>query len=169
MSKPTVRLQDTTPVPAGSTALLDPPGLEKSVIDKSVIDKSALEKSELVRNEQHQHVDASLQAPSVRSASPLRKRRPLANPGLVNRHYIAEHDEQSANRQAELFYLQKQIQQQTPMVFVLEDGNRIQGVIEWYDRQCIKVRGKSKVLLYKSAIKYMHKVGEVGSASNKIS
>lgn len=65
-------------------------------------------------------------------------------------------------RQAELFYLQKQIQSQTPMVIVLEDGERIEGQIEWYDRNSLKVRGRSKTLVYKSAIKYMYKLGDVG-------
>jgi sRNA-binding regulator protein Hfq len=68
----------------------------------------------------------------------------------------------SANRQAELFYLQKQINTQTPMVIVLEDGERVEGCIEWYDRNSIKVRGRMKGLVYKSAIKYMYKVGEGG-------
>ena len=63
---------------------------------------------------------------------------------------------------AELFYLQKQIQSQTPMVVVLEDGERIEGCIEWYDRNSLKVRGRSKTLIYKSAIKYMYKLGDVG-------
>jgi hypothetical protein len=45
-------------------------------------------------------------------------------------------------RQAELFYLQKQIQAQTPMVIVMEDGEHVEGCIEWYDRNCLKVRGR---------------------------
>jgi sRNA-binding regulator protein Hfq len=65
-------------------------------------------------------------------------------------------------RQAELFYLQKQIQSQTPMVIVMEDGEQLEGCIEWYDRNCLKVRGRAKTLIYKSAIKYMYKVGEQG-------
>jgi RNA chaperone Hfq len=65
-------------------------------------------------------------------------------------------------RQAELFYLQKQIQSQTPMVVVLEDGEHVEGCIEWYDRNSIKVRGRAKTLIYKSAIKYMYKLGEQG-------
>ena len=72
-------------------------------------------------------------------------------------------EDHASNRQAELFYLQKQIQLQTQMVFILEDGARIQGVVEWYDRNSIKVRGKSRVLIYKSAIKYLYKAGEIGS------
>lgn len=66
------------------------------------------------------------------------------------------------NRHAELFYLQKQIQSQTPMVVVLEDGERIDGCIEWYDRNALKVRGQGKMLIYKSAIKYMYKLGDSG-------
>jgi sRNA-binding regulator protein Hfq len=68
----------------------------------------------------------------------------------------------NSSRQAELFYLQKQIQSQTPMVIVLEDGERLEGQIEWYDRGVLKVRGRSKMLIYKSAIRYMYKVGETG-------
>jgi RNA chaperone Hfq len=67
-----------------------------------------------------------------------------------------------ANHSAELFYLQKQIQSRTPMVVVLEDGERIEGCIEWYDRNSLKVRGRGKTLIYKSAIKYMYKVGDSG-------
>jgi RNA chaperone Hfq len=63
---------------------------------------------------------------------------------------------------AELFYLQKQIQAKTPMVVVLEDGEKIEGCIEWYDRNAIKVRGQSKTLIYKSAIRYMYKLGDQG-------
>ena len=68
----------------------------------------------------------------------------------------------SAFRQAEQFYLQKQIQSQTPMVIVLEDGERVEGQIEWYDRGVLKVRGRAKTLIYKSAIKYMFKLAEAG-------
>jgi sRNA-binding regulator protein Hfq len=70
--------------------------------------------------------------------------------------------DEASYRQAELFYLQKQIQSQTPMVIVLEDGEKVEGCIEWYDRNSLKVRGRAKTLVYKSAIKYMYKVGEQG-------
>ena len=69
--------------------------------------------------------------------------------------------EEEGHRQAELFYLQKQIQAQTPMVIVLEDGEEIEGCIEWYDRFSLKVRGRSRMLIFKSAIKYMYKHGEM--------
>ena len=70
--------------------------------------------------------------------------------------------EETEHRQAELFYLQKQIQSQTPMVIVMEDGEHVEGCIEWYDRHTLKVRGRNRVLVFKSAIKYMYKQGETG-------
>lgn len=66
---------------------------------------------------------------------------------------------------AENFYYQKQMQARTPMVVVLQDGEEIEGVIEWYDKQCIKVNragGHPNVLIYKPSIKYMYKVSENG-------
>ena len=71
-------------------------------------------------------------------------------------------EEETVHRQAELFYLQKQIQSQTQMVIVLEDGEHVEGCIEWYDRFTLKVRGRYRMLVYKSAIKYMYKQGENG-------
>ena len=63
---------------------------------------------------------------------------------------------------AENFYYQKQMQSKTPMVIVLRDGESINGIIEWYDKQCIKVNraGQPNVLIYKPAIKYMFKASE---------
>ncbi len=91
----------------------------------------------------------------------LRYRRGTAPPAPFN--FPARAPEVDASqRQAELFYLQKQIQSQTPMVVVLEDGEHVDGCIEWYDRNSLKVRGKNKTLVYKSAIKYMYKLGDVG-------
>jgi sRNA-binding regulator protein Hfq len=100
----------------------------------------------------------------LQTIAPSRKQRRLPPAALTKRFAAAQPDDHATNRQAELFYLQKQIQLQTQMVLILEDGLRIQGVIEWYDRNCMKVRGKSRVLVYKSAIKYLYKAGEVGSA-----
>jgi len=64
---------------------------------------------------------------------------------------------------AENFYYQKQMQSKTPMVIVLTDGEQIHGVIEWYDRTCIKVNrtGATNLMIYKPSIKYMFKEGEV--------
>lgn len=63
---------------------------------------------------------------------------------------------------AESFYYVKQMQAKTPMVIVLTDGEILRGVIEWYDRTCIKVHrtGEPNLLLYKSSIKYLYKENE---------
>ena len=64
---------------------------------------------------------------------------------------------------AENFYYQKQMQGKTPMVVVMKDGEQLHGVIEWYDRNCIKLNrlaGESNLMIYKSCIKYMFKEGE---------
>src|ERR1700761_23459 len=87
-----------------------------------------------------------------------RKRRSMAPISLR----LPDQEQFAPLHHAELFYLQKQIQSQTPMVIVMEDGERIEGTIEWYDRNSLKVRGRSRSLVYKSAIKYMYKLGEAG-------
>jgi len=63
---------------------------------------------------------------------------------------------------AENFYYQKQMQGKTPMVTVLRDGEEVHGVIEWYDKNCLKVNRTSEpnVVIYKPAIKYMYKEAE---------
>jgi host factor-I protein len=64
---------------------------------------------------------------------------------------------------AENFYDQKQMQSRTAMVIVLRDGEEVRGIIEWYDRNCIKVNrenGAANLMIYKPAIKYMFKEGE---------
>ena len=63
---------------------------------------------------------------------------------------------------AENFYYQKQMQAKTPMVVVLQDGEEVHGIIEWYDKNCIKLMrsGAANMLVYKPAIKYMYKESE---------
>ena len=63
---------------------------------------------------------------------------------------------------AENFYYQKQMQSKTPMVLVLQDGEEIHGIIEWYDKYCLKVNriGAANLLIYKPSIKYMYKESE---------
>ena len=152
MSKRIVR--DTAGLEAGPasgpatspTAILDAPILDAPIPD------SSSPSSKLASASRNGSL-AATQPRKLRAAQPSSAR-----------HFAAfTSDEHQSNRQAETFYLQKQIQLQTQMVIVLEDGARIQGVIEWYDRNSIKVRGKSRALVYKSAIKYLYKAGEVGS------
>jgi sRNA-binding regulator protein Hfq len=124
--------------------LILPPGGQSPMIGQATLSSIEIERA------------AKLGKPSA-----LRNgRKPPAQAPFRFTAYAVE--EETAQRQAELFYLQKQIQSQTPMVIVLEDGEHVEGCIEWYDRRALKVRGRSKMLIYKSAIKYMYKLGEVG-------
>lgn len=63
---------------------------------------------------------------------------------------------------AENFYYIKQMQAKTPMVIVMKDGEQLHGVIEWYDRTCLKVNRDEgpNLLVYKHHIKYMYKAEE---------
>jgi host factor-I protein len=60
---------------------------------------------------------------------------------------------------AEQFYYSKQMQSKTRMLVVLSDGERLEGIIEWYDRDCLKLNriGAPNLLLFKHWIKYMYK------------
>jgi RNA chaperone Hfq len=63
---------------------------------------------------------------------------------------------------AENFYYQKQIATKTPLVVVLQNGDAVHGMLEWYDRCCIKLTrsGQSNLLIYKQAIRYIYKESE---------
>ena len=65
---------------------------------------------------------------------------------------------------AEAFYYLKQMNSKTPMVVVLKDGEEIRGIIEWYDRTCIKVNriGAPNLMVMKDCVKYMFKAEELG-------
>ena len=98
------------------------------------------------RPDRHERPERSFDR-SDRSAAPAGGRKP-APPEQTN---------------AENFYYQKQMQSRTPMVIVLQDGEEVHGVIEWYDKTCIKVirdNGSPNLMIYKPAIKYMFKEGE---------
>jgi sRNA-binding regulator protein Hfq len=61
---------------------------------------------------------------------------------------------------AESFYYKKQMDNRTPMVMVLQDGEELRGSIEWYDRGCIKLHRTEgpNLLVLKHNIKYMYKI-----------
>ena len=71
------------------------------------------------------------------------------------------------NTSAEAFYYVKQMNNRTPMIVVLDNGDRLLGHIEWYDRNCLKVNrdGGPNLLVYKAAIKYMYKQEEEAGAA----
>ncbi|HYX67607.1 MAG TPA: RNA chaperone Hfq [Terriglobales bacterium] len=104
----------------------------------------------------------SLNRPENRTDPPVERReRPERSAGGLKKTPPPE------QTHAENFYYQKQMQSKTPMVVVLRDGEEIHGVIEWYDRTCIKLNrsdGRPNLLIYKPAIKYMFKAGENGKS-----
>lgn len=63
---------------------------------------------------------------------------------------------------AEVFYYKKQIDARTEMVIVLQDGEQIEGTIEWYDLDSLKINRTEapNLLLPKHSIKYMFKAGD---------
>ncbi len=63
---------------------------------------------------------------------------------------------------AENYYYQKQIQSRTAVVVVMKDGEQVHGLIEWYDRNCLKLtrNGGGILLVYKPSIRYIYKLGE---------
>src|SRR5579864_8205866 len=69
--------------------------------------------------------------------------------GLSTRRPSLPPSEQQTH--AENFYYQKQIQAKTQLTVVLADGEELTGVLEWYDRNCIKLSrpGGANVLIYK--------------------
>jgi sRNA-binding regulator protein Hfq len=106
----------------------------------------------------HNHAQASMSEPRDRTDRPERsdRDRPDRTGGGGRKPAPPE------QTNAENFYYQKQMQSKTPMVIVLRDGEEIHGMIEWYDKSCLKVarNGQSNLLIYKPAIKYMFKEGE---------
>lgn len=92
------------------------------------------------------------------------------SPALTSRSVMGSGSQLDSSH-AEVFYFQKQIQAQTRMVVVLENGQHLEGIIEWYDRYAIKLRnvttghaqenghgvGRHRVLVYKDSIRYIYK------------
>ena len=107
----------------------------------------------------HNHAQASMSDPRERTERPDRPERGQRNDRSGGGSRKPAPPEQT---NAENFYYQKQMQSKTPMVIVLRDGEEIRGMIEWYDKSCLKVarNGQSNLLIYKPAIKYMFKEGE---------
>jgi host factor-I protein len=101
-----------------------------------------------------------------RRSDPLLKRPPRNGVGDAKdqsrRVTMAKKSTPPDQTNAEQFYYSKQMQSKTPMVIVLTDGEQLEGVLEWYDRDCVKLNrdGAPNLLLYKHCIKYMYKAGE---------
>jgi host factor-I protein len=63
---------------------------------------------------------------------------------------------------AENYYYLKQMSKKTPMAVVFHDGQVIEGYIEWYDRNCIKLNRDNapNLLVFKGSIRYIYKLNE---------
>jgi hypothetical protein len=94
-------------------------------------------------------------------------------PGQPQPHSHGGHGSQNRKRQpppsethAEIYYYKKQIDAHTTMVLVLEDGEEIEGTIEWYDRGALKINRRSgpNLLVLKRHIKYIFKADERGGS-----
>jgi sRNA-binding regulator protein Hfq len=70
---------------------------------------------------------------------------------------------------AENYYYLKQMGKKTPMAVVFQDGEILEGYVEWYDRNCIKLNrnGAPNLLVYKNALKYIYKLDEGKESSEE--
>jgi len=98
--------------------------------------------------------------PATKRRDPVHTEDPLTHAMVSDLHGVPE------SSHAEAFYFQKQMQQQTEMLVVLEDGEELRGVIQWYDKCVVKLRvGRNRVLVYKAGIKYLFKASEARPAN----
>jgi len=70
---------------------------------------------------------------------------------------------------AENYYYLKQMNKKTPMGVVMNDGEIIEGYIEWYDKNCLKLNRDDapNLLIYKTNIKYLYKLDDVKEKEKK--
>lgn len=110
--------------------------------------------------------DKPSDAPS-RIATQIASEQPLLNHPLVTTARRKQSPPEQTH--AENFYYLKQMQGKVPMVIVMEDGEEIRGIIEWYDKNCLKVNriNEPNLLIMKSKIKYMFKQEEEKAAMRK--
>lgn len=78
----------------------------------------------------------------IRPQLPARERRrdPMHGEDPLTHALMADMHPGVESSHAEAFYFQKQIQLSTEMTFVLEDGEELHGMIEWYDKCVVKLR-----------------------------
>lgn len=87
---------------------------------------------------------------------------PQQRPGQQQPMQMRKRQPPPTETHAEIYYYKKQIDAHTPMVLVLQDGEEIEGTIEWYDRSALKINRRSapNLLILKRNIKYMYKAEE---------
>ncbi len=95
----------------------------------------------------------------IRPALVETKEQPIANRRVNSAPSNLKKTSPPDQTNAENFYYVKQMQAKTPMVIVLQDGETIEGTIEWYDKSCLKIHRDNgpNILLYKPCIKYLYK------------
>jgi hypothetical protein len=95
--------------------------------------------------------------------------RPTQQPSSIQ---VRKRQPPVAETHAEIYYYKKQIDAHTPMVLVLQDGEEIEGTIEWYDRGALKINRRSapNLLVLKRNIKYIFKAEErvIGRVEDRV-
>jgi host factor-I protein len=142
----------------------------KDAIDSMPAERSAasdefanrkLIRPSLNRNDNNHHASPQHAAPS--SAPRERERTDRADRSHGHANGAAKKTPPPEHTNAENFYYQKQMQTKTPMILVLHDGEEVHGVIEWYDKDCLKINrtgGAPNLMIFKPSIKYMYKASE---------
>lgn len=107
------------------------------------------------KREQAQHRDRG-NGNAPRGGGPPQPRGPQPQPSIQ----LRKRQPPPTETHAEIYYYKKQIDAHTPMIIVLQDGEEIEGTIEWYDRGALKInrRAAPNLLILKRNIKYMYKV-----------
>jgi host factor-I protein len=95
------------------------------------------------------------------------QQRPPQQPATVQ---VRKRQPPPVETHAEIYYYKKQIDAHTPMVLVLQDGEEIEGTIEWYDRGALKINRRSapNLLVLKRNVKYMYKAEDRVSQSPSV-
>ncbi|MGH9568577.1 MAG: Hfq-like protein [Candidatus Angelobacter sp.] len=108
----------------------------------------------------------SLSTPTQRTEPVSERRERLERTDRMPSNGPRRNGSPSEQTHAENYYYQKQIQSKTPVVVVLKDGEQVQGFIEWYDRNCIKMtrHGGTDLLIYKPSIRYIYKAAEASNS-----
>ena len=108
---------------------------------------------------------ASLRIPDCLFRRGLMSNRKLIRPNLsehktpfITKSVKRKHLPQERTN-AELYYLLKQMTGKNPVVVVMNDGEIIRGVIEWYDKDALKINraAQPNMMVYKNNIKYIYK------------
>ena len=90
--------------------------------------------------------------------------RKLIKPDLIEIKKISKKDTRKKpppayKTHAENYYYIKQMNNKTPMVIELINGEVFKGRIEWYDKNCLKIKraDENNFIIFKQVIKYMYK------------